>query len=293
MANKRRPSAYAPRRSSPGIRLWLPVGVAALIALLVILKLVSPTKANPNDNLPVAASIVQALDTVPLSSFAAATGTQTSSGPYGGTSTLWTQAGKPVFYYFGFEYCPFCAASRWSMVTALARFGTWSGLEYMTSSKTDAYPGTPTFTFVHAKYTSSYVNFQAVENETNIPGANGVYPTLQNPNATQLAALNTYDTQPYLPAQNTPGAVPFIDIANRYVWSGSLYDPGYLAGLSWSTIAKQVHDGTSPAGTSILAGANILSAAICSLDGGHPGSVCTSAPVAALMKTLPKPAKAG
>lgn len=291
MANKRRPSAYAPRRTGPGWRLWIPIGVVAVVALLVALKVLSPTKPNPNDNLPVAAAILTDLTDVPASSFAAATGVQTASGPYGGSSTLWKVGGKPVFYYFGFDYCPFCAASRWSMVTALARFGTWSGLEYMTSSKTDVYPGTPTFTFVHAKLQSPYVDFQEVENETNIPLASGGYATLQKPNATQLAALNTYDNQPYLPSGGQPGSVPFMDVANRYIWSGSLYDPGVLAGLSWSAIARAVHDGTSPAGTNILAGANALSAAICAVDGDQPASVCASAPVAALIKTLPKPAK--
>ncbi len=289
MANKRRPSAYAPRRSSPGIRLWLPVGVLALIALLVILKLASPNGASPSvDNKPVAPSIVQALTTVPLASFAKATGTPTTStsGPYGGSSTLWTVGGKPVFYYFGFEYCPYCAASRWAMVAALARFGTWSGLEYMNSSGTDVYPNTPTFTFVHATYTSSYVDFQSVENQTRVLGT-----VLQQPNSTQLSALQTYDAPPYLPAAlGSAGAVPFVDIANRYIWSGSLYDPGYLAGLNWSTIAQDVNKGTSPVGTNILAQANILSAAICSVDGDQPSNVCTSAPVAALVPTLPKPA---
>jgi hypothetical protein len=162
----------------------------AVVALLVLLKLVRPTTTNANDNKPIAASVLQALTTVPAASFAkaASTATQPGSGPFGGSSTPWTVGGKPVFY-FGFEFCPYCAASRWSMVVALARFGTWSGLEYMTSSGTDYYPGTKTVTFIHAKLTSQYVDFQSVENATNLPGngPNG-YGPLQQPNATQSAA---------------------------------------------------------------------------------------------------------
>ena len=42
------------------------------------------------------------------------------------------------------EYCPFCAAQRWAMVSALSRFGTFSGLKTIHSSSSDADPNTPT-----------------------------------------------------------------------------------------------------------------------------------------------------
>lgn len=32
---------------------------------------------------------------------------------------------KPYFLYVGGQFCPFCAAERWSMVKALSNFGTW------------------------------------------------------------------------------------------------------------------------------------------------------------------------
>ena len=40
----------------------------------------------------------------------------------------------------GAEYCPYCAAERWSMIVALGRFGTFSGLQTMRSSSTDSRP---------------------------------------------------------------------------------------------------------------------------------------------------------
>ena len=33
----------------------------------------------------------------------------------------------PEVLYMGAEYCPYCAAQRWSTIIALSRFGTWAG----------------------------------------------------------------------------------------------------------------------------------------------------------------------
>ncbi len=71
--------------------------------------------------------------------------------------------GKPILFYAGGEYCPFCAADRWSLIMALSRFGSFSGIEMNASSTSDIYPGTPTFTFVNASYTSPYLIFDAKE----------------------------------------------------------------------------------------------------------------------------------
>ena len=65
--------------------------------------------------------------------------------------------------YIGADYCPFCAADRWSLVNSLSRFGSFSGLTYMRSALTDQ--DLVTFTFHGASYKSNYVNFVAVENE--------------------------------------------------------------------------------------------------------------------------------
>jgi Domain of unknown function (DUF929) len=53
------------------------------------------------------------------------------------------QNGKPVLLYIGAEYCPFCAADRWSLIMALSRFGSFSGIEANASTTSDIYPGTP------------------------------------------------------------------------------------------------------------------------------------------------------
>src|SRR5256885_14415418 len=36
--------------------------------------------------------------------------------------------GKPEGFYYGAEFCPYCAAQRWPLVIALSRFGTFAGL---------------------------------------------------------------------------------------------------------------------------------------------------------------------
>ena len=55
--------------------------------------------------------------------------------------------------FVGAEYCPYCAAERWSMIMALSRFGTFTGLKEMSSESNDVDPDTSTFTFVDSSYT--------------------------------------------------------------------------------------------------------------------------------------------
>ena len=36
--------------------------------------------------------------------------------------------GKPLVFFMGAEWCPFCASERWALVAATSRFGKWTGL---------------------------------------------------------------------------------------------------------------------------------------------------------------------
>lgn len=87
--------------------------------------------------------------------------------------------GKPEVFYWGAEFCPYCAAERWSLVVALSRFGHFSALPETTSSSSDVYPDTATFTFYGSSYTSSYIDFVPLEVEDRNQQA------LQNPNQEQ------------------------------------------------------------------------------------------------------------
>ena len=134
-----------------------------------------------------------------------------------------TSGGKPEMLYMGAEYCPYCAAERWSMIVALSRFGTFSGLATIHSAAKDGggqaelYPNTPTWTFLNANYTSKYLTFQHVEVNTNIPDAsNGFYTALQTPTSAQQALLDEVRHRDLLPAGQQPGSIPFIDFGNKY-----------------------------------------------------------------------------
>ncbi len=184
--------------------------------------------------------------------------------------------GKPLVTYVGAEYCPYCAAERWAVAIALSRFGTFSGLSGTHSSSSDVYPDTQTLSFYGSSYSSAYVDFQPVEEATN-QEVGGTYPTLQTPTAAQATLLSNYDQQ---------GSIPFLDIADQYVITGASYSPQVLQGLSQSQIAAQLDDPSSPVAQAIDGTANDITAAICSVTGNQPSSVCDSPAIAAIAKTL-------
>jgi hypothetical protein len=188
-----------------------------------------------------------------------------------------TSGGKPEMLYMGAEYCPYCAAERWSMIVALSRFGTFSGLATTRSAAQDGagnaepFPNTATWTFANSSYASKYLTFTAVEEFTNIPDkSTGGYTPLMTPTPEQQALLQKYDAA-------NQGAIPFIDFGNRYMSVGASYNPGVLAGLTWSQIAADLHDPSSQVAKGALGAANYITAAICSLTGNQPATACTPA----------------
>jgi Domain of unknown function (DUF929) len=184
----------------------------------------------------------------------------------GAKTSLTASNGKPEILFIGAEYCPFCAAERWSVVEALSRFGTFSGLSATHSSTSDVYPDTQTFSFYGATYSSASLDFTSVELETNQASGDS-YTTLQTPTAAQQALLSKYDKAPYT---NQPGSIPFLDIDNKYIGIGSGFTPQVLQGLSMSQIAAQLNDKNSAVATAIDGEANRLVAAITAATGIQP-----------------------
>jgi Domain of unknown function (DUF929) len=182
--------------------------------------------------------------------------------------------GRPEVFYDGGEFCPYCAAERWAMIVALSRFGTFQNLKQESSSSTDVYPSTPTFSFYHSSYSSQYLDFVPVEGQS----YQGV--TLQQPTADQQQLITTYDSG---------GGIPFVDIANRYAYSGASYDPQVLSGLDWQGIASALSDPQSPVAQAILGTANYLTAAICQVTNQQPASVCQTAPIPQVEQALNQP----
>jgi thiol-disulfide isomerase/thioredoxin len=256
---------------------WVvPVAVVAAIALLVVAFLVIRWYTTP---LPPAPLNVDATQQV-LSSIAGlpqseldAVGAGSANNlikPVSGTP-LTGPNGHPEVFYLGAEYCPYCAAERWPMIIALSRFGAFSGLKTTSSSSSDVYPNTPTFTFHGATYTSQYVDFAAVETTDRDRNP------LESPTSAQQALANQYDTS---------GSIPFVDIGNRYAFSGAMYLPDVLSGMTWTAVADALAQASSPQAKAILGSANLITAAVCKLTADQPASVCSSSTIQSIEKTL-------
>lgn len=274
----------------------LGIGAIALVVLvalvLVVVKLASrtspeaPTGGAGESAAP--ASVVRAVTAVPPGIFDAV-GTPSDlyrpSALQGQPALSVDSAGatQPGVVYVGAGYCPFCAAERWPLVVALSRFGTFSGLEKTSSSHTDVYPDTATFSFHGATFSSRYVAFLSVELYGSQPGPDGKFTPLENPTAMERTLLGRYDAPPYT---ETSGAIPFLDIANKYLVISAQYSPQVLSDLSADQIASDLSNPSSPVTQDIMGSANYLTAAICSATGDQPQGVCSDPAVAAAAQKL-------
>jgi hypothetical protein len=269
----------AARRAESRRRLLIAGGavvvVIVVVVVLVVVKLGQGSGSSGGGNGAVTgtsqpASVTKDVTTVPAATLnAVGTGSvlQATSTPVTKvTGPALTSHGKPEMLYIGAEFCPYCAAMRWSMAVALSRFGTLSTpLRGIRSSSTDSYPNTATLTFYKTSYTSKYLAFTPVENETRTRGP------LQNTTSQEQQLWERYS-----PSGQT--GYPFIDIGNRYTMS-VIYNPGVLAGLNWQQIAADLHNPSSPVAQGALGAANFITAAICKTTGGQPGNVCTASGV--------------
>ena len=213
--------------------------------------------------------------------------------------------GKPEVLFVGGEFCPFCAAERWPLVVALARFGRFTALHDTVSSNQTEFAGTPTFSFVGVAYSSPWVALTGVELYSDQTGPNGAFQRLTRLTPAQAAVVAR--TAPQVGGLSA-GGVPFLDVAGRLATATSGCSPALLAGQSQAQIAAAVADpqsatpatttGSTPAaptGQAVLAVANELSAGICSATGQQPAAVCRSKGVLAaddalgLVKPTPLP----
>jgi hypothetical protein len=269
----------AARKAEQRKRIFMAVGsvlaVLVVVAVFIIVKTTggnSGTSASGLTGSPLT-STVSEVTSVPastLGSVGAGGGAVTGKiQTVQGTSTALTENGKPEILYMGAEYCPYCAAERWSMIIALSRFGTFSGLKTMQSSSSDVYPSTPTWTFVDAKYSSSYLSFTSVEMQDRKKN------TLQTPTTAENATLTKYDTAPYV-AASSAGSIPFIDFGNKYLIIGASYTPQTIDGLTWSQIAADLTKPSSAVAKAVDGTANYITAALCQLTGNQPANVCTT-----------------
>ena len=262
-------------------RLLIRVGAPVLVVILIVVGFIvvkanqkAPAVATPAA--PAPTSLTKSLESIPAATFdAAGTGTTDPSVMTAISGDPLTADGKPRVLYIGAEFCPYCAAERWSVVTALARFGTFSGLGTTSSSSSDSYPSTPTLSFHGATYSSPYLSFTGVEETTNVPDGS-YYTKLDTPTAADQAVMAKYDPK---------GGIPFVDLGNKYLISTSSYNPQVLSGLTQAQVAADLLQPDSAVAKGILGGANYVTAALCKMTGNQPAAVCTSSAVTS--QTLP------
>jgi hypothetical protein len=263
-------------------------GLGAVVAIVIVMVAIAALNKSSNPaarsgGAGTAAVLAQHVPVSALRSVGAGTGVTPPQALPPGTPPL-EQGGKPEVLYIGAEYCPYCAAERWPVVVALARFGSFTNLGGTESSASDIFPRTQTFTFHGASYASEVLSFVGIETNTNQPSGSGGYTTLEEPTASESALLARYDRAPYT---TQAGAIPFLLIGNRYVSIGASYDASLLQGMSRDQIARALSDATSPVARAVLGAANTLTAAICVADGGKPSSVCSDPTIAKIIQTLP------
>jgi thiol-disulfide isomerase/thioredoxin len=179
--------------------------------------------------------------------------------------------GKPLVFFMGAEWCPFCASERWALVEATSRFGKWSGLGELRSREgQDYFPALPTYDLSRATYTSDYLSVRHKEVAT-VDG-----DPLQKLGSFEQRLVDEYDKL---------GSVPFLFAAGprgRYTVELG-FSPGLLDGQSFVSLRKGAAAAApTPAVEAIGGEADAITALICKLDGRQPASVCAKGSIPAL-----------
>jgi thiol-disulfide isomerase/thioredoxin len=179
--------------------------------------------------------------------------------------------GRPLVFFMGAEWCPFCASERWALVEATSRFGKWGGLRELHSrSGQDFFPSLPTYDLSGATYTSDYISLRHKEVAT-VDGE-----PLQKLGHFEESLVNGYDKL---------GSVPFLFAAGppgRYTVELA-YSPSLLEGQSFVALREGVAAAApTPAVEAIGGEADAITALICKLDGRQPASVCGKGSIPAL-----------
>jgi hypothetical protein len=283
IAAQREAARKAERRNRMLITGGSTLAVLVIVLVFVVIKLTqgSPSSAGNTSTtgtlLP--ASVASQVTGVPLGTLnrvgKGAVPSYTPTPLSAGSGATLTSGGKPEMLYIGAEFCPYCAAMRWSMAVALSRFGTLTPLHGIYSAPSpESFPNTATLTYYKSGYSSKYLTFAPVENLT------VTHALLQNPTSEQNAIWAKYEPDP-----NTRG-YPFIDFGNKLLLKAPIYNPAVLAGKSWSQIAAALKDPTSPIAQSVDGAANYITGAICRMTNNQPASVCTSPAVTAVQSGL-------
>jgi thiol-disulfide isomerase/thioredoxin len=281
--NQRRMQPKSNRRTQVLVGATLLV-IAAVVVIFIFISSQSSKGSNNGAGRTLAPASVTNIVTNVNPSLLSQIGTGGVSNPFqvptSSQPLLTGPTGKPEVFFYGAEYCPYCAAERWSIIVALSRFGTFHNLREISSSSTDVYPSTATFTFYQSSYSSSYIDFVPIENEDDQQNV------LQTPTAAEQQILTRYNVTGY----------PFMDIGDRYLITGPSFDPTVLRTnpqdqnsppLSQQDIANQLSTGNTLS-KDVLGSANYLTAAICSITNNAPSSVCNDPTIQSIESSIAK-----
>lgn len=276
-ASHRRSQRYRRQTKSGSKRPWgLFAGIGGVVALFVVVILIFDLTSSPTQDtqvLPASASVVSTITHISASELSAVGAgslpTLPETIPASYKAVKLTSKGLPEVLFIGAEYCPYCAYTRWALLVALSRFGTFSNLHMIRSSVTDTEgPNIATFSFAHGfKYTSKYLVFIPRELQTNYV-KNGNYAAFQTLNKGQDKAFTSLDSSL---------GYPFVDFSGKTAVVGmSTKAPTPLVGLDWSQIAHDLTQKNSAQAQMVLGGANDYTAAICQITNNKPAKVCSS-----------------
>jgi len=261
------------RRRRRTITTTVITAVVMTVIIVVIIILQKPPPPPPPGTLgaPISQTLYSQLSGVSDATLNASINTPGVTGLVSVSGSPLTSGNTPELLYIGAEFCPYCAAERWSMVVALAKFGTFTGVpSYMLSSDTDVYPNTPTLSFRQSIYTSNYVSFVSVETQDRN------HQPLQTPTSAQQAVMNQWDPQNSIPFLDIGGSSAKQYLINAPNHSGAQYSPSILAGLNWTEIGTQLDNPSTAVAKSVDGAADTIISAICNLDGGVPSNVCNN-----------------
>jgi hypothetical protein len=173
---------------------------------------------------------------------------------------------RPQVLMVGALGCDNCAAERWALVKALGRFGTWSDLKETTTAS-----GIPTFDLTNASLSSWYV---AVDH-TDLVTVN--HQSLGTLNDRERTLMDRYDRA---------GRIPLV-IVGRYALTGRGVSPDGLMGHTFRTIQSSLVANASVGyARSINTEANLITAMLCSQDGGKPHVFCSSSAIRTITRRL-------
>ncbi len=184
------------------------------------------------------------------------------------------QNGKPVVVFVGAHFCPFCATERWSVVDALNRFGTFSGLGKTASSGNPdegSSSGIATYDWTKASYTSDYVSFDPKE--------------IADRDGTPLQELTAFEKQ-FVDRYNTAGSIPFLVVSGKYARTGPAFDPSKLQGKAFDQITTEITAGKTALAQHIKQDADVITALICSTTNNQPEKACSEPAIKAYLDQL-------